>query len=221
MITLHHCVSARSFRILWMLEELGLDYKLVMHDFPPRHLEKDYKEINPLGTVPAFYDDSVFMTESSAVCQYLADRYPAKKMSVSVMEPGYGCYLNFLHFGEATLTFPQTLILRYKYFEPLERRLDQVVIDYERWFLSRLKIINEKLLTGGYVCCGRFTAADVSVGYSLMLASYLGMEGKFGDGVKSYWDMLRGRGAYIRSLNVQEGEARRQGVSLVASPCIR
>lgn len=221
MITLHHCVSARSFRILWMLEELGLDYKLVMHDFPPRHLEKDYKEINPLGTVPAFYDESVFMTESSAVCQYLADRYPAKKMSVGVMEPGYGCYLNFLHFGEATLTFPQTLILRYKYFEPLERRLDQVAIDYERWFLSRLKIINEKLLTGDYVCCGRFTAADISVGYSLMLASYLDMEGKFGDGVKSYWDMLRGRDAYIRSLKVQEGEARRQGVSLVASPCIR
>lgn len=221
MITLHHCVSARSFRILWMLEEIGLDYKLVMHDFPPRALEEGYKTINPLGTIPAFYDGDTFMTESSAVCQYLADRYTNKKMSVDVMDQDYGAYLNFLYFGEATLTFPQTLVLRYKYFEPLERRLDQVVEDYEKWFLSRLKSINQQLLSEDFICSGRFTSADVSIGYSLMLASYLGMERKFGDGVRRYWDMLKNREAYIRSLKIQESEAKRQSVSLVASPEIR
>ncbi|MGO2393065.1 MAG: glutathione S-transferase family protein [Halomonas sp.] len=221
MITLHHCMSARSFRILWMLEELGMEYDLVMHDFPPRHLEKDYKKTNPLGTVPAFYDDNTFMTESSAVCQYLADRYSANRMGVGVAEPSYGCYLNFLHFGEATLTFPQTLILRYKYFESLERRIEQVANDYERWFLSRLKFINDRLLSEDYICSGRFTAADVSVGYSLMLASYLDMEEKFGDGIKKYWDKLRSREAYMRSLKIQEREAKRQCVSLTASPRVR
>lgn len=221
MITLHHCMSARSFRILWILEELGMEYNLVMHNFPPRSLEEGYKKINPLGTVPAFYDGGILMTESSAACQYLADRYSAKNMSVDVIEPGYSCYLNFLHFGEATLTFPQTLVLRYKYFEPLERRLNQVVEDYERWFLSRLKSINERLLLEDFICSERFTAADVSVGYSLMLASYLDMEDKFGDGVKRYWNNLRERDAYVRSLKIQESEAKRQGVSLIPSPRIR
>jgi len=51
MITLHHCVSARSFRPLWMLEELGIPYDLKMMPFPPRVLARSYLEINPLGTV--------------------------------------------------------------------------------------------------------------------------------------------------------------------------
>ena len=53
MITLHHCVSARSFRPLWMLEEIGLPYELKMLPFPPRVLARSYLDVNPLGTVPA------------------------------------------------------------------------------------------------------------------------------------------------------------------------
>lgn len=52
MITLYHCVSARSFRPLWRLEELELPYELVMLPFPPRALARSYLDINPLGTVP-------------------------------------------------------------------------------------------------------------------------------------------------------------------------
>lgn len=54
MITLYHCVSARSFRPLWMLEELGQPYELKMLPFPPRALDRSYLAINPLGTVPAW-----------------------------------------------------------------------------------------------------------------------------------------------------------------------
>ncbi len=75
MITLYYCRNARSFRPLWMLEELGLSYELVMLPFPPRVREKRYLQINPLGTVPAFFDgDAVRMTESAAICQYLVTR---------------------------------------------------------------------------------------------------------------------------------------------------
>ena len=65
--TLHHCVDARSFRTLWMLEELGLRYELRMLPFPPRALAKDYLALNPLGTVPLLTaDDGVRLTESAA-----------------------------------------------------------------------------------------------------------------------------------------------------------
>ncbi|MCQ4322483.1 glutathione S-transferase N-terminal domain-containing protein [Stutzerimonas stutzeri] len=67
MITLYHCMSARSFRALWALEELGLDYELMMLPFPPRLFKKEYLSINPLGTIPAFFDGDTFMTESSAI----------------------------------------------------------------------------------------------------------------------------------------------------------
>ena len=64
-ITLYHSVSARSFRPLWMLEELRLPYDLKMLPFPPRLKGEAYLKINPLGTIPAFFDGATRMTESA------------------------------------------------------------------------------------------------------------------------------------------------------------
>jgi glutathione S-transferase len=136
-ITLYHSVSARSFRPLWMLEELRLPYDLKMLPFPPRLKGEAYLEVNPLGTVPAFFDGGTRMTESAAICHYLAARYSPGQLNVGTDEADFGAYLNYLHFGEATLTFPQTLILRYARFEPPERRLPQAAEDYARWFFCR------------------------------------------------------------------------------------
>jgi glutathione S-transferase len=75
MIPLHHCVSARSLRPLWMLEDLGLPYELKMPPFAPRVLERTYLEVNALGTVPALFDGDRRFTESAAICEYLAPRF--------------------------------------------------------------------------------------------------------------------------------------------------
>src|SRR3546814_11811749 len=90
MITLHHCMSARSFRPLWMLEELGLPYQLKMWAFPPRVTDKSFLEINPLGTVPALSDGDVHMTESAAMCQYLAMRAGDTPLHVAPPEAEIG-----------------------------------------------------------------------------------------------------------------------------------
>lgn len=213
MITLHHCVSARSFRPLWLLEEIGVPYELVMHDFPPRVRDEAFLEINPLGTVPALFDDRVAMTESAAICQYLAGRHPQAGLAVTPDDPAYGDYLNFLHFGEATLTFPQTLVLRYGRFEPEERRSPQVVEDYSRWFLSRLRTLEPRLEREAFVCAGRFTAADVSVGYALLLASYIGLDERFKPAVAAYWQRLQARAAFQRAKVAEREAALAQGVS--------
>ena len=213
MITLHHCVSARSFRPLWTLEEIGVPYELVMHAFPPRVRDETFLEINPLGTVPAMFDGNVAMTESAAICHYLASRYCEAGLDVAPDDPAYGDYLNFLHFGEATLTFPQTLVLRYGRFEPEERRLPQVVEDYSRWFLSRLRTLESRLEREAFICAGRFTAADVSVGYALLLASVIGLEERFKPAVTAYWQRLQAREAYQRAMNAEHEAAVAQGVS--------
>ena len=64
MITLYHCIDARSFRTLWMLEELDLPYELKVLPFPPRARARDYLAINPLGTVPLLIDGGARLTES-------------------------------------------------------------------------------------------------------------------------------------------------------------
>jgi glutathione S-transferase len=156
MIKLYHCVTACSFRPLWTLEELGLSYELAMLPFPPRVLRKDFLQINSLGTVPAFFDHELRMTESSAICHYLVSRYGPTPLNVAPEENGYGAFLNWLHFGEATLTFPQTIVLRYGRFEPAERRLPLAVEDYTRWFLSRLRLVESTVSTASYLCADRF-----------------------------------------------------------------
>ncbi len=211
-IVLHHCANARSFRPLWALEELGLSYELRMLPFPPRARAPDYLEINPLGTIPFFTDGDVAMTESSAICQYLVTRYGPTPMAVAADDPAYGRFLNFLYFGEATLTFPQTLVLRYSRLEPEERRLPQVVDDYARWFMSRLRAVEAAMQSGAFLCAERFTAADISVGYALMFAERLGLAARFSPGVADYWHRLRDRQGFQRALTAQEHAAAAQGL---------
>lgn len=222
MITLHHCVSARSFRPLWMLEELGLPYTLRMLPFPPRALQREFLADNPLGTVPLLVDGAVRLTESAAMCQYLATRGAGSALALQPNEPDYGAWLNWLHQGEATLTFPQTLVLRYQHFEPPERRQPQVAQDYARWFLARLKALDLALQDGrGFLCAGRFTAADVSVGYALMLAGHLDLLSAMPARVQAYWQGLQARPALARALAAQHQAALDQGVPVTPAPDTR
>lgn len=218
MIRLYHCVSARSFRPLWALEELGLPYELVMLPFPPRQRAREFLALNPLGTIPLFVHGATRMTESAAICQYLCSLKRPTPMQPEPDEPEYGDYLNLLHFGEATLTFPQTLVLRYARFEPEERRQPAVAQDYAKWFLARLRTLEARLAAAEYLCAGRFTAADISVGYALMLAELVGLASGFTPAVAAYWQRLRQREGFTRALAAQDAAARAQGVSLVPAP---
>src|SRR4051812_28277164 len=213
MIPPYLCPRARWFRPLWALEELGLSYELKMLPFPPRVYAKDYLGINPLGTIPLMLDGATRMTESAAIAQYLVTRYGPTPLAVDVDEPDYGAFLNWLHFGEATLTFPQTLVLRYSQLEPQERRNPQVVEDYSRWFLGRLRIIETITSTSDYICGGRFTAADISVGYALMLAERLELAPQFGPAVAAYWARLQQRDGFRRARQAEDEASDEQGMA--------
>jgi glutathione S-transferase len=207
LLTLYHCQDARSFRPLWTLEEMGLPYELKLLPFPPRALAPDYLTVNPLGTVPTFLDDSMRMTESAAICQYLVTRYGPSPLAVETSEPDFGPYLNWLHFGEATLTFPQTIVLRYSLLEPRERQSAQVAGDYSQWFLSRLRGVDAVVSKQSTLCAGRFTVADISVGFALMMAEFIGLNAKFSPAVAAYWQSLKQRDGFRRAIAKQESDA--------------
>lgn len=205
MLTLYHCNDARSFRCLWALEELRLPYELKMLPFPPRWLQPEYLDQNPLGTIPLLVDGGVRMTESAAIAQYLATRNGSTPLSVEPGDPDYGGWLNWLHHGEATLTFPQTLVLRYRVLEPAERRLPQAADDYARWYQKRLEEGVGRALADGreWLCAGRFTAADISVGYALLLAGNLRMAESFPPAVADYWARCQSRDGFKRAKAAQ------------------
>ena len=204
LIELYHCHDARSFRALWALEELGLDYRLHALPFPPRVLAPEYLALNPLGTIPLMIDGEVRMTESAAIPQYLATRYGPSPLAVEVMEADYGLWLDWLHRSEATLTFPQTIVLRYTQLEPEARRLQQAADDYAQWFLSRLRHLTRALADREWLCAGRFTMADLCVGYALLFARSLNLDHKFSPEVATYWQRLSARPAFRAAQAAQD-----------------
>jgi hypothetical protein len=115
MLKLYHCREARSLRPLWALEEMGIPYEPILLPFPPRAHAREYLDINPIGTIPFIADGEVRMTESTAICLYLATRYGPTDLTLSPDEKDYPQFLNWLFYSDATLTFPQTIVLRYQH----------------------------------------------------------------------------------------------------------
>jgi glutathione S-transferase len=210
LIKLYHCPDARSFRALWALEELGLDYELNLMPFPPRALVPGYRDLNPLGTVPVMFDGEHRMTESAAMGHYLGAKYGPTDLIVDPAEPAFADYLNLLHMGEATLTFPQTIVLRYTRLEPPERRATQAAEDYRLWFIARLKAAS-RMVGAPFVCAGRFTMADISFAYALLLAENLGLAGDFPPSLAPYWERMQARPAFRRAKAAQASPARSAG----------
>ena len=196
---LYHCPDSRSLRPLWAIEEMGLDCELTVLRFPPRAHHPEYLEINPLGTVPTLVDGDTVLTESAAMCQYLADVHGPTPLAVEKHEPGYGAYLNWLHRSDATLTFPQTLVLRYTRLEAPERRVAQVVEDYSIWYLSRLKSVEAALEDREFLVADRFTMADVAVAYALFLGPTLGLDARYKPNCRRYLEQMPSRPAFQRA----------------------
>lgn len=199
---LYHCKGARSVRPLWTLEEMGLDYELESMPFPPRFLRDGYTAMNPIGTVPYFVDGDVEMTESAGISQYLVDTHGPTDLGLKPGDKDYGLYLNWLHRSDATLTFPQTILLRYTQLEPEERRIKQAADDYTQWFFSRLKSVELATADRDYLCAGRFTIADICVGYALYLADTLGLRPGFKPNTEKYYARLTERPAFQRAIEL-------------------
>ncbi len=199
-VKLYHCQGARSVRPLWTLEEMGIPYELETMQFPPRLFREGYLDINPLGTVPCLTDGDLTMTESAGICQYLVDCHGPSQLGLTPKDKDYGLYLNWLHRSDATLTFPQTIVLRYTRFEPEERRLKQAADDYTQWFFARLRSVEQATGEREFLCAGRFTIADICVGYALLLADTLGLREGFRPNTQAYYQRLSARPAFQRAI---------------------
>ena len=195
---LWHCAGSRSLRPLWALEEMGLDYDLEILPFPPRVFKRDYLDVNALGTVPYFVDGDVHMTESSAICQYLVDRHQQYDFGLRPDHPEYGAYLNWLHHADATLTFPQTISMRYYYLEPTPEK-QAVADDYAKWFIARLRRLDAHLENHEYLVDNRFTVADIAVCYALIFAKALKLDERIKPQTLAYMERLTARPGYLRA----------------------
>lgn len=194
---LYHCPDARSLRCLWAVEETGMAVDLRVLPFPPRAFAPDYRAVNPLMTVPGWVEDGRLMTESAAICERIAE---GTTLEVRRDEPDYRDARNWLHRSDATLTFPLAIMLRYTRVEAPERRLAQAVDDYKAFFGGRAKSIEAALADGReWLVAGRFTIADIAIGYAAFLATTLGADDVLGDATKGWLARCTARPAFVRA----------------------
>ena len=202
---LYHCPDARSLRCLWAVEETGIDVDLRLLKFPPRAFEPDYRAVNPLMTIPGWVEDGRLMTESAAICERIAEGTP---LELRRDEVDYWAWRNWLHRSDATLTFPLAIMIRYTRVEPEERRLRQAVDDYKAFFGGRAKSIEAALGDGReWLVAGRFTIADIVVGYAAFLATTLGADDVLGDATKEWLGRCTARDAFQRARARQKAAA--------------
>ena len=121
---------------------------------------------------------------------------------MAVDHPEYGDYLNWLYHSDATLTFPQTIYLRYSLLESEERRQPQVAEDYGKWFLARLRMLDQHIESRHYLCDQRFTIADIAVGYALYLGELQGFADRYTPQVRAYLELLKARPAFVKSVSL-------------------
>ncbi|GAB5413263.1 MAG: glutathione S-transferase family protein [Congregibacter sp.] len=197
-IKLWHCVGARSLRAVWALEELEMDYELEILPFPPRVFQRDFLDVNALGTIPFLHDGDLTMTESCAIPHYLATRPGNEHLAVGPDHPEYGDLLNWMYHADATLTFPQTIVLRYTLLEPSEEK-KPVADDYAKWFIARLRRLDAHLENHEYLVDNRFTIADICVAFALYFGQILKLDDRYKPQTRAYLESVTARDAFKRA----------------------
>ena len=202
MATLYHAPNARSLRVLWTLEELGAKADVKTLPFPPREKEPDYLKVNPTGAIPAMVDGDRVMTESLAICEYLAAKH-GSSLLVAPGEPERVPFLEWLWYGESTLMTPLSRLGRIAGLPVKGEAIDVVLADARESLQVRLKSLEQRLEGRDFLVAGRLTLADVSVGYPLHLIAVFGIDVPLGTRTAAYRERLRTRPAFVRAAAIK------------------
>ncbi len=161
-ITLYHASPSRSSIVLWMLEELGQPYDIKLLKLSEGdNLKPEYLAINPMGKVPALVHRGTVITESAAICTYLADEFPQAKLNVPAGDPRRDIYLKWLFFGPGAIE-PAVIDRAAPRKEPPRRGM----LPYGE-FDTVMNVIAKAVEKGPWLMGEQFTAADVIIGANI------------------------------------------------------
>ncbi|MGQ0531428.1 MAG: glutathione S-transferase family protein [Caulobacteraceae bacterium] len=187
-IIVHHLEESRSQRVLWLLEELGLDYEVRRYPRNPqtRLAPPELKEIHPLGKSPIVERDGKIFAESGAICEYFAEREGGGKLAVAPNDPARFDYLYWLQFAESSAMLPLLLKLYVGMLGEAGDMLMKMRIEPE--IDNHLSHANAALEGRDYFAANRFTAADIQMSFVLDAARGRG-------GLDRYPNLMRARAA--------------------------
>ncbi|MBX2805400.1 MAG: glutathione S-transferase family protein, partial [Hyphomicrobiales bacterium] len=182
----------RASTALWMLEEIGAPYELkLLRMKKGEHKSPDYLAINPMGKVPAIQHHGVTVTESSAICAYLADAFPHANLAPALTDPNRGAYYRWMFFAPSCI---EPVMAEKAFKRPPVSPQSLGYGDFD----SVMTTLSAALSDMEYVAGDRFTAADLVLGATLNFGMMFDVIPKR-DVFISYTQRLTARDAYKRS----------------------
>lgn len=203
MITLHHCPQTRSMRILWLLNEIDIDFHVKLHAFDKSLRDPEFLVLSPAGRVPALEIDGERMFESGAISQYLCERFSPERLGRMPGTPDRMAWLVWLNFAEtisqhaAALTQQHVALRDDSMRSPIVMKLEAARIakcyDALEARLSTPVENRDYLLTSG------FTTADISVGQATYMAQFFVKLDKH-PAVAEWYERITERESFAESL---------------------
>lgn len=201
MLKLHFAPNSRAGRILWLLEELGLEYELNRMDFHPKDLKSDaHRKRHPLGRVPVLEDGDVSIFESGAIVEYVLARHKDGGLKPAVDAPEFPEYLQWFHYCEGMVMPPMNTIVVQTLLLPPDRRSETALAQAQK-LLSRAVAPVEEAVEGRDYLIGSFSAADIMLGHSIFMANRLGQVSDEMKNLKAYVGRIEGRPAFQKAIN--------------------
>jgi glutathione S-transferase len=194
MLTVHHLRISQSERIVWLCEELGLDYTLKLYNRreDTRLAPDEYKALHPMGIAPVIEDDGLVLGESGAICEYIDRKYGGSKLSPGPADPDFAGHLFWFHFSNATFMANGMMALAANAAGASE--LPAFVADRgaKGWQLAEARL-GEAAFFGGR----NLTTADIMMGYILTTSrAFRNMSIDHLPNVKAYLARIGARPAY-------------------------
>lgn len=200
MIRLHHVPQARSFRALWLLHEMGLEFEVVRRSFFDKSLRApDYLALSPAGRVPALEIDDRVLFESGAIAEYLCETRAQAGLGRAPGDPERADYLQWLHFAEtigqslAILTQQHIVLRADSMRSPTVMRLEA------RRLEKTLEVVERAVAGRDWLLPTGFSAADVQVGYGVLIARRF-VPADLLPGVAAYHDRFAARPGFRAAL---------------------
>lgn len=194
--------EGRGFRVVWLLEEMGLPYRLRPVDLLVGvENDPEFLTINPAGFIPALQDGDVTLVESIAIMEYLMARHGPTPLAPEPRDPAFPAYQQFLHLGEAGLAASMYFVVVSRNLAPEAERRNWGARKALQVFESRLGLVTRRLASSPYLAGEAFTAADISVTYALEFAQRAGGYA-LGPVEQAYVARTTNRDAYRRAMDV-------------------
>lgn len=197
MLKLHFAPRSRAVRVVWLLEEMGLDYELVRYTLgDPAMRSADFRAlVHPMGRVPVLEDGNVQIMESGAILEYLLTRHGDGQFRPATDSVEHPAYLQWLHYSEGMLMPQINSYMVETFFLPPERQ-SEVHAKRAKKLLGQMLVPVDAALAGRDYLAGAFSAADIMTGSAAISAKGIGVDLSDMPHLSAYVDRLSERAAY-------------------------